>query len=91
MGRRREPVEVVAAREVLRGRFVEQEAAVVRFFEAGARAAVLRSSLEEVEREQCRHAGALVELVGVSAAAQLTGWSRSRVVATQRAHRAQPG
>jgi hypothetical protein len=87
MGRRAEPVEVAAARERLRERFAEQESVVMGFFESAARASELRDTLEALDAEQRGHAAALVDLVGVDAAAELTGWARSRVVECQRQRR----
>jgi hypothetical protein len=87
MGRRAEPLEVAAARERLRERFAVQELVVIGFFESAARASELRESLEAVDAEQRGHAAALVDLVGVDAATELTGWARSRVVECQRRSR----
>ena len=87
MGRRSEPVEVAEARERLRERFAVQESVVIGFFESAARASELRESLEAVDAEQRGHAAALVDLVGVDAAAELTGWARSRVSECQRRSR----
>ena len=87
MGRRSEPVEVAEACERLRERFAVQESAVIGFFESAARVSELRKSLEAADAEQRGHAAALVDLVGVDAAAELTGWARSRVVECQRRSR----
>ena len=87
MPRRRESPKLAAAREQLRARYDEQQAAAAAFFDGADRLGELREELEGVEAELRRHAAALVEALGVDTAAQLTGWSRGRLAEAQRAAR----
>ena len=79
MSRRQEPVELVAAREVLRERFEAQQAAAAGFFAAADRAAKLREELAAIEGEQAVHAAALAAATDVVTAARLVGWSGGQV------------
>jgi hypothetical protein len=87
MPRRPESAELAAAREQLRARYESQQAAASRFFDAAARLAELRAAVREVEVEQLAHAAALGDALGVAAAADLTGWSRTRIGEAQRSRR----
>ena len=87
MPRRPESAEMAAAREQLRARYEAQQAAAAAFFDTAAHLGKLRSQVEEVEAELQAHAAALAEALGAEAAAELTGWSRSRVGDAQRVQR----
>jgi hypothetical protein len=87
MPRRTDPVEMVSAREKLRALFDAQQHAATGFFDAVSRAARLRTQLDELERRQQRHAAKLAETLDVATAADITGWSRSRITETLRSHR----
>lgn len=87
MARRQEPAGLVSARGRLRELAAAQQSALGEFWQAADTGDQLRAQLEAVEAEQRRHAGALAGLVGAAVAAELTGWSRARVVEAERAGR----
>ena len=90
MPRRSDPVEMVEAREKLRARFEAQQQAAAGFFDAAARANRLHAELNEVDRQQQRHAAKLAETLDVAAAADVTGWPRRRVADALKSQRPRP-
>ena len=90
MPRRSDPVEMVEARDKLRARFEAQQQAAAGFFAAAARANRLRAELDEIDRQQQRHAAQLAETLDVAAAADVTGWPRTRIADALKSQRPRP-
>jgi hypothetical protein len=89
MLRRSDPFEMVNAGDKLRGRFDAQQHAAG-CFGAASQAVRLRAQLDELDRQQQKHAAKLADTLNVATATDITGWPRTRITEALRSQRPRP-